>query len=429
MKAVIMAGGKGTRLQSVAKDIPKPMFPILDKPILEYQIESLKKSGITDVTIIVGYLGDAIQEYFGDGKNRGVSIDYIIEKEPLGTAGALFYLKEKMQDDFVLIFGDLMLDVDLNRFMAFHQERNAIISLYVHANSHPYDSDVIVVDGNSCVIKVEPKNLKRDFYYHNMVNAGLYCMSPQLLEIITAPKKIDLDKNLIAEQIDLGTVYAYRSTEYVKDVGTPDRLISVSMDVSAGVVASRSLKNKQRAIFLDRDGTINALKGFLNKTEDFEILPGVAEAVRKINSSPYLTIVVTNQPVIARGECSFEELEDIHKKMETDLGNQGAYIDDVFFCPHHPHKGYDGEILELKYDCECRKPKIGMLKQASEKYNIDLSQSWFVGDTSIDIQTGANAGMRTILVKTGEAGLDGKYKIEPYHVADSLLDAINYILI
>lgn len=428
MKAVIMAGGKGTRLQSIAKDIPKPMFPIFDKPILEYQIDSLKKSGITEITLIVGHLGDIIREHFGDGREFGVSIDYIVEEVPLGTAGALYYLKDKVQEDFVLIFGDLMFDVDWNRFMAFHQESAALISLYGHPNSHPYDSDVIVVNENNRVIKIESKNVERHFYYHNFVNAGLYCVNPKLLDLITAPEKIDLEKKLIAEQIERGTVYSYRSTEYVKDMGTPDRLNAVSADVSNGVAASRSLKNKQKAIFLDRDGTINVLKGFLNKAEDFELLSGVAEAIQKINTSPYLTIVATNQPVIARGECTFDELENIHKKMETDIGRQGAYLDDVFFCPHHPHKGYEGEIPELKFDCICRKPKIGMLLQAAEKYNIDFSQCWFVGDTTMDIQTGINAGMRTVLVNTGEAGQDGKYDAVPTHVADTLLDAIEYIL-
>ncbi len=428
MKAIIMAGGKGTRLQSIAKDIPKPMFPILDKPILEYQIQSLKKSGIIDVTIIVGHLGEIIMDYFKDGRSFGVSIEYFTEDVPLGTAGALYYLKEKIQDDFILLFGDLMLDIDWNRFMNFHQNSGALISLYGHPNSHPYDSDVIVVDENCRVIKIESKNIERDFYYHNFVNAGLYCVSPKLLDFITIPEKIDLEKKLIVEQINHGTVYAYRSTEYVKDMGTPDRLNSVSADISNGVVESRSLKNKQKAIFLDRDGTINVLKGFLSKAEEFELLPGVAEAIHKINASPYLTIVATNQPVIARGECTFAELNRIHKKMETDLGKRGAYIDDLFFCPHHPHKGYKGEVMKLKFYCECRKPKTGMLMRASEKYNIDLSKSWYIGDTTMDIQTGINAGMKTILLKTGEAGQDGKYDVESTHETDTLLDAIDYIL-
>ncbi len=428
MKAVIMAGGKGTRLQSVAKDIPKPMIPVLEKPILEYQIESLKKSGISEITLIVGHLGEVIKDYFKDGKQWDVNIDYILEDIPLGTAGALYYLKGKIKEDFLLVFGDLMLDIDWARFSKFHKDKDAIISLYGHPNSHPYDSDVIVVDQSNRVLKIESKNVERDFYYHNFVNAGVYCVNPRLLNYIDKPEKLDLEKNIIAEQISRGGVYAYKSTEYVKDMGTPERLVSVSKDVKNGVVEGRSLRNKQKCIFLDRDGTINVLKGFLSSTNDMELLPEVATAISRINTSEYLTIVATNQPVIARGECSFSELEQIHMKMETLLGKEGAYIDDLFYCPHHPHKGYEGEIPELKIECECRKPKIGMLVEAAEKYNIDLSLSWYIGDTTMDIQTGYNAGMRTILVQTGEAGQDGKYSVNPDYTAKNLDEAINIVL-
>lgn len=123
-----------------------------------------------------------------------------------------------------------------------------------------------------------------------------------------------------------------------------------------------------------------------------------------------------------------EELDSIHKKMETDLGKKGAFLNDILFCPHHPHKGYKGEIPELKIECDCRKPKIGMLLSAASKYNIDLSQSWYVGDTTMDIQTGNNAGTRTVLVKTGEAGMDGKYNVTPTVIKENLLEAVQYIL-
>lgn len=219
MKAVIMAGGKGTRLQAIAKDIPKPMFPVLGKPILEYQIESLKKSAVKEIVLIVGHLGEVIRDYFGDGSKWGVEITYIVEDKPLGTAGALFYLKDRIEDDFLLLFGDLILDIDWERFMAFHKHKGGLITLYGHPNSHPFDSDLIVADVDGKVKKIEPKSIERDQDHHNFVNAGVYCIDPKLLDPITAPEKIDLEKKIIAEQIQEGLVYAYRSTEYVKDMG------------------------------------------------------------------------------------------------------------------------------------------------------------------------------------------------------------------
>jgi len=428
MKAVIMAGGKGTRIQAVAKDIPKPMVTVSGKPILEYQIESLAKAGITDITLVIGYLGNVIQNYFRDGAAYGVLIDYILEEEPLGTAGALYYLKDKIRDDFLLIFGDLMLDIDWTRFMKFHKEKQSSITLFGHPNTHPADSDLILTDREGKVIGIDPKNHVRDYYYHNFVNAGLYCISPSILKLFAKAEKKCLEKDIITDQVGQGSVYAYKSTEYVKDMGTPDRYASVTRNVETGLVRSRSLRNKQKCIFLDRDGTINRLVGFLNEADQMELLPGVTEAIKKANTSEYLVIVVTNQPVIARGECSYEELERIHAKMETELGEKGAYVDDIFFCPHHPHKGYAGEIPELKIDCECRKPKTGMLMEAAEKYNIDLNSSWYVGDTTTDIQTGINAGTHTMLVQTGEGGKDGKYSAVPECIEPDLYSAVEKIL-
>ena len=326
------------------------------------------------------------------------------------------------------MFGDLILDIDFNRFMSFHKEHESTITLFGHPNSHPYDSDVIEVGENHRVSGIISKKIKRNFYYHNFVNAGVYCVNPRALDNITIPQKVDFENQFIKGLIKEGRVFVYKSTEYVKDMGTPDRLAEVSADIKNGVVSDRSLKQKQKAIFLDRDGTVNEYVGFLRDIDNFRLLPGVAEAIAKINASSYLAIIATNQPVIARGEVTFQELDEIHKKMETELGKGGSYLDDIFFCPHHPDKGYQGEVAELKMYCDCRKPKIGMLIEAAEKYNIDYNESWYIGDTTMDIQTGKNAGIRTILVQTGQAGQDGKYDAMPDYIAENLLAAVTYIL-
>lgn len=428
MKAVIMAGGKGTRLRSVNCTIPKPMFPILGKPILQYQIESLKESLITDITLVIGHLGESIKKYFGDGKKFGVKIDYLIETEPLGTAGALFYLKKYVKEDFFLLFGDLMLDIDWNKFMSFHKSNNSFITLFGHPNSHPFDSDILICDKSNRLIGILPKNSPRDEFYHNLVNAGVYCISPMVLDSIVQIQKLDLEKDLISKKLDQNNIFVYSSSEYVKDMGTPDRFDSVTKDCLEDMVSRKNYKRKQKAIFLDRDGTINVLRGFLKQTSDFELLPNVTKAIKLINSSPFLAIVCTNQPVIARGDCSLSELDNIHKKMETLLGQDGAYIDDLFFCPHHPDKGFPGEITSLKIECSCRKPKIGMVLEAARKHNIDLEASWCIGDTTVDIQTGKNAGMHTCLLLTGESGQDRKYNAKPDFVANDLLAAVKKIV-
>ena len=410
MKVVIMAGGRGTRISSVASDIPKPMIRIEGKPVLEHEVECLRDQGFTDLIITVSHLGNIIMDYFGDGsgisqvtgKPFGVHIEYFVEKEPLGNAGALFHLKEKLTEDFLLLNADAIFDVDFNRFVAFHREKGGLATLFTHPNSHPYDSGLILADDNGAVEQWLTKEDARPTYYRNRVNAGLHVLSPKVLDVEVTTPKVDLDRQLLKPLAGTGKMFCYDSPEYVKDMGTPERYEAVCRDFREGKVQARNLRNKQKAVFLDRDGTINRYVGFLRKEEEFELLPGVAEAIGKINASGYLAVVVTNQPVIARGEVTVPELQNIHNKMETLLGYEGVYVDAIYYCPHHPHKGYEGEIPELKFDCDCRKPKPGMLLKAAEEYHIDLANSCMIGDAENDIKAGIAAGCKTALIGEGD---------------------------
>lgn len=414
MKVVIMAGGRGTRISSVASDIPKPMIRIEGKPVLEHEIECLRNQGFTDLIFTVSHLGNIIMDYFGDGsgtspvtgKPFGVHIEYYFEKEPLGNAGALFRLKEKLTEDFLLLNADAIFDVDFNRFVAFHREKGGLVTLFTHPNSHPYDSGLILADDNGAVQQWLTKEDVRPTYYHNRVNAGLHVLSPKLLDREVTTSKVDLDRQLLKPLAGTGNMFCYDSPEYVKDMGTPERYEAVCRDFREGKVQARNLRNQQKAVFLDRDGTINRYVGFLRREEEFELLPGVAEAIGKINASGYLAVVVTNQPVIARGEVTVPELQNIHNKMETLLGYEGVYVDAIYYCPHHPHKGYEGEIPELKFDCNCRKPKPGMLMQAAEEYHIDLANSWMIGDAENDVKAGIAAGCKSVLIGEGDFGQD-----------------------
>lgn len=408
MKVVIMAGGKGTRMLSIASDIPKPMIPIEGRPVLEHEIECLCEQGFTDILITVGHLGNVIMDYFGDGLKFGVHITYYFEKEPLGNAGALFQVKDQLTDDFLLLNADAMFDIDFNRFVQYHKTHDAVATLFTHPNSHPYDSGVIIADEHMAVRKWLAKEDERPEYFKNRVNAGLHVLNKRILEQTVEGGKIDLDRQLLKPLAGTGQMYCYDSPEYVKDMGTPERYYAVCKDFANGIVKARNLKNRQKAIFLDRDGTINEYVGFLTDIKEFRLLDGVAEAIRKINASGYLAIVVTNQPIIARGEVSFTELQEIHNKMETLLGAEGAYIDAIYFCPHHPDKGFEGERVEYKISCDCRKPKPGMLLKAAEDFDIDLSRSWMVGDGKNDVEAGKNAGCKTVLIGTEDYGQDRK---------------------
>ena len=460
MKTVIMAGGKGTRIASVADNIPKPMIPIDNKPVLEREIECLRNQGVTDIIITVSYMAEKIIKYFGNGSDFGVNITYYVEKEPLGNAGALFRLRNLLveegskEDSFLLLNADSIFDVDFNRFIAWHKAKRAKVTLFTHPNSHPYDSGLIITDKNNRVVKWLTKEDERPVYYKNRVNAGLHILSVSILDDYIASLnedqktkwnpsedelsneiygnpiiptgKVDLDRALLKPLAGVGEMYAYDSPEYVKDMGTPDRYYSVCKDYQTGKVNARNFRNKQKAVFLDRDGTINKYVGFLRDPKDFELLPGVAEAIKKINESGYLAIVVTNQPVIARGEVTYDELEEIHNKMETLLGKEGAYLDAIYFCPHHPHRGYEGEIPELKTECECRKPKPGMLITAAKDYNINLSQSWMVGDGENDVLAGKSAGTHTGYIIDSSREVPECYKADV--TGNALQEIVNMII-
>ncbi len=431
MQAVIMAGGKGTRLASLTKDqIPKPMAPVLGRPILEWQMERLAENGVRDVILVVGHLGNVIRDYFGAGASRGVRIRYVEEREPLGTAGAFGFLRDMLDPGpFFLVFGDVIFDIDMARMAAWHTARKARATLFVHPNAHPFDSDLVIPGEDGKVLRFDSKSNVRDYWYDNCVNAGFYVLDSSVCALVPRPVKTDLEKEVLGRLVrEDGGVYAYRSPEYIKDVGTVERIRKASEDLESGLAAARNLRREQRAVFLDRDGTINRGRGLVFREDQFELEAGAVEAVRRINDSGRLAIVITNQPVVARGLCGVADVENIHNKMKTLLGREGVFLDDVRFCPHHPDKGFPGENPAYKIPCRCRKPDIGMIEDCAARYNIDLGASWFVGDTTVDVRTGRNAGTRTALVLTGEAGRDGKYGDKPDLICENLLDAVEKIL-
>lgn len=427
MIAFISAGGFGTRLKDLTGgEIPKPMVKICGKPILLRAIENLKDNEIKEFYISVSHLSEKITEYFGDGEKFGVKINYIKEETPLGSGGALYYIKGKVKEDFVFCSGDTVFDIDIKRMLAFHKRRKAAATLFTHPNSHPYDSDVIIAKKYGRITGIDLKTNDRNYDYPNNVNAGFFIIDPRTLDFFGKPEKVNLEHDFINSLIASGErVYAYKSPEYIKDAGTPERFKLVSEQIESGLVGRRNLKNPQKAIFLDRDGTINVYKGFIRSAEDIELTDGAGEAIKAINESEYLAIIVSNQPVIARGEATFSQVDGTFKKIDTLLGKYGAYIDGVYYCPHHPHKGFKGEVKRLKKDCDCRKPKIGLIKKACKDFNLDLSACYIVGDSETDVLTGINAGIPQIKVRSD---LKEEEKTRPTYYAENIKQAVDIIL-
>ncbi len=426
MKAVILAGGKGARMGNMTKEIPKPMLQVGDKPVIGHQLELLGKYGITEVIILVNYLKEIIINYAGNGEDFGLNITYYVEKAPLGTVGGIKEIEDRLTEDFLVFYGDVMINMNLPRLIKFHHQKKSECTLVLHPNDHPYDSDLVEINDKGKVIAFHPKPHKEGIYYKNLVNAGAYLMSSKIMIFLEKGKKADFGREVFPAIYQKLEMYGYNTSEYLKDMGTPERLEQVIHDYNSEKIARSNYDVKQRAVFLDRDGVINVEKSFIHTPEDMELYPFTPAAIRKINASEYKAIVVTNQSVIARNLCSIEELDVVHKKMETDLGLQGAKIDALYYCPHHPDKGFPEERPEYKIDCTCRKPKPGMLLKAADDYNIELTRSFIIGDSHRDILAGKNAGCVTVGVMTGY-GLK-KTPLKPDYFFPNLEEAVNYII-
>lgn len=398
MQTVIIAGGKGTRLG--LKDIPKPMVKIDGKPLLQHQIELAKNYGSKEFFILSGHLAHVIKDYFGNGSKFGVKIHHIVEPYPLGTAGSLKLLEGKLDERFMVFYGDVVMDFDITSFIDFDAKHpDSIGTTLVHPNDHPYDSDLLEIDKDNRVVKIFPKPHEPKKFYQNLVNAAVYIFSNKIFDFIEEGVSQDFGKDILPKIVENeAELYAYITPEYIKDMGTADRFEKVKSDFITGKVARLNKKNQRPCIFLDRDGVINKNMDTNPTVQNFELLNGVCEAIKKINKSDYLAVVVTNQPMIAKGFTTFEEVEETHRKMETLLGDKGAYVNAIYYCPHHPEKGFKGEVENLKVDCDCRKPKPGMLFKAAKDLNIDLKNSWMIGDSQRDIDAGKNAGCKTISI-------------------------------
>ncbi len=426
---VILAGGKGTRLGSIAQNIPKPLVPVAAKPVLQHQLELAASAGITDVRIFAGHLAEQLQSFVGGGSRFGLKVRVEVESAPLGSAGAVLEKLDTLAESFLVVYGDTMVSVDLRRFAAEHESRSADFTAFVHPNDHPHDSDLVETDAEGWVTALHPYPHAPGRCYGNLVNAALYAIRREALRPWAGQTlKRDFAKDVIPMILAArGPVFAYRSTEYIKDMGTPDRLEKVERDWSAGRVRLRSNDQREPAVFLDRDGTLNEENGFIRSPEQLRLLPSVASALRRLRGAGFRLVVLTNQPVVARGEANEEDLLAVHRKLEWELGKEGAFLDAIYFCPHHPDKGFAGERPDLKGPCDCRKPATGMLERACRELALDPARSWMIGDTTLDLEMARRGGVRSILVQTGSAGGDGKYSASPDFIAANLSEAADIV--
>ena len=230
MQAVIVAGGMGLRLGDLTKDTPKGMIRIGGRPVLEHQIELLKKYGFRDIIILTGYRSDVIERHFKDGGAFGVKIDYSVEEKPLGTAGGVKEIEDRLTGDFVVLYGDVMMNVDLKKVADFHKRKAGACTLVLHSNDHFHDSDLVEIDADKRVAAFHAKPHAEGKHYRNLVNAGVYILSVKILEHIKKGVKADFGKDVFPGIVGKEKMFGYVSAEYLKDMGTPRRLKEVEED-------------------------------------------------------------------------------------------------------------------------------------------------------------------------------------------------------
>jgi D,D-heptose 1,7-bisphosphate phosphatase len=406
------------------------MVPVCGKPLLERIVALGVGMGLNEFVFLNGHLAEVIEAHFGDGTAFGARIEHVREPEPLGTAGAVLAARDLLLEPFIVLYGDILIDVDLNHLARFAADKGGLGAVLVHPNDHPYDSDLVEADDTGRITRFHPKPHTAGALLPNLVSGAVYVLNPAILSFVPASGASDWARDIFPAAVAAGgQLFGYRSIEYSKDIGTPERLAKGEGDLISGRVARLSRRTPKPAIFFDRDGVLNVEKNGVHRPDMMELIEGAGPALKKINRAGVASICVTNQPDLAKGMMTREDLRQVFAALDTELGLHGAYLDDVFFCPHHPERGWPEEVAELKIDCDCRKPRPGMLLRAAEQHNLDLSKSWLIGDAYSDIAAARAAGVRAILVKTGRAGHDkSKFDLTPDHIAENVAAAVDHIL-
>lgn len=423
IEAIILAGGFATRLKKKIKFKSKTLIFIKKKTLLERIVTDCIKYNILNIHLIINKNQKDIIKYLSKKKLKA-NIKIHTENEPLGDGGALSLLKKEsslLKKNFLVINGDLLINMNLKKLINFHKKYNSQLTIVTHPNNHPYDSDILETNKNNRLIKIYNKPHSKRLIYKNNCSSGIMIISGSLIKNIPEIKN-SLYKEIIPKLIKNNKkILCYKTREFIKDLGTPDRLIKGRKIFDSIKFKFSNIQKKLPAIFLDRDGVIN-IESHKKIEDPTNFFTNTVEAIKKINNSSYLCIVITNQPSVAKGFLNKIKLEFLHKKLETKLGKAGAYFDAIYYCPHHPSKGFPNENILYKKICNCRKPKIGMLKKANLDLNINMKKSYFIGNTVIDYKTAKNAKLKYIHI--------GNHKISKNNISkfNNLYYAIKSII-
>ena len=396
MEIAILIGGSGTRLKKILRNKPKAFLKIGNKPIIFHQIEKL--SVIKKRIFILSKTNYKKFHNLLKKKFKRLKFIFLEENKPLGNAGCLKNLEKYNSENFLIIYGDLIFNIDFKKFIKFHLQKKSHLTLLVHPNDHPSDSDIVEINKEFKIIKLHNKPHKK-MNIGNLCMSGIFIINKKILKYLKLDKFQDFSNDLLGKLLKTNLkIHAYNTREYVKDAGTLDRINLIKKQIRTKKFINGNLNKKIPAIFLDRDGVINK-DNFKNQYQNpLKLNYEVIKAVKQINDNGYLSVIVTNQPAVAKGFITLKKLENDHKKLEYLFGKNNAYFDRIYFCPYYPHSGFKGENIKFKRKSSCRKPNNGMFLRAIKDLNINKKNSYMIGDRDVDYLAAKKTGIKCLIV-------------------------------
>jgi len=396
MEIAILIGGSATRLKKILRNKPKAFLKIGNKPIIVHQIEKL--SAINKKIFILSKIKYKKFNNILKKKFKRLKFIFLEESSPLGTAGCLKNLEKFNFENFLIIYGDLIFNIDLRKFIKFHLQKKSHLSFLVHPSDHPSDSDIVEVDKDFKIIKLH-KNPHKKENIGNLCISGISIINKEILKYLKPNKFQDFSKDVLEKLLKTNLkIYAYNTREYVKDAGTLDRINLIKKQIRTKIYTNGNLSKKMPAIFLDRDGVINEDNLKKQYQNPLKLNYGAVKAVKLINDNGYLSVIVTNQAAVAKGFITLEKLENDHKKLEYLFGKNNAYFDRIYYCPYYPHKGFKGENIKFKKRSSWRKPNNGMFLRAIKDLNINKKNSYMIGDRDVDYLAAKKTGIKCLIV-------------------------------
>ena len=430
VQVVVLMGGLGTRLKDYTKECPKSLVKVGDRPFFDYQLDLLIAWGFKKFVFLIGYKADMIEEYYGDGSSRDISIQYSYDGEKLlGTGGAVRRALSFLEDDFLLIYGDSFMDIDYAETLYRYERGKKSGSralMTVLNNNNRFDKSNVVMKGRDLVL-YDKHNPTPEM---NCIDYGVCMYERSLFEQYEEGVSFDLADI----QHDLSVKHqmvAQIVTKRFYEIGSPGSLAEFT------AYAKKRFTEQHPAVFVDRDGVINKIVWNDDieqldspmKVEQFEFLPGVSDALKTFQEKGYYIFVVTNQPGAAKGKTSLATLYDINSYMIDALSKEGVDIDDLFMCPHYPKELPTTREKFLIKKCNCRKPEPGLIYRAMRKYGIDMSSSYMIGDSCSDVVAGSAVGLKTIFLGDLKCDLCKKLgDISPTYIAADLASAAQLII-